>query len=57
MKYILFGESLYAMAYAGWVIAVLKETYVYFVPLYLSSMAKMVWLFTRKDLINVDMIE
>ncbi len=56
IKYLFYGENLYSLVYLIWLKGFGKFTYVFFVPIFLSSIAKLTWLFTPKDKLNPDFI-
>lgn len=56
-KYIMHGETLYALIYLAWLSVFLKHTYVFYVPIFLSVVPKLTWLFTSKDKLNVEFLE
>lgn len=57
LKYVLYGENLYALLYLVWLSFFHKSTYVFYVPVFFSSIAKTIWLFTSKDQLNLDFLE
>ncbi len=57
IKYALHGETLYALLYLIWLVFSNKKTYIFFVPMYFSTIAKLTWLFTSKEKLNIDFME
>lgn len=57
IKYLLNGQNLHGALYIVWLAVFKKETYLFFVPVFFSTIAKLYWLLISQQKVNSDFLE